>query len=184
MRDNFFQYHELRQSAEDMGVEYNISPTIFPKRNGSLNPLKLRINDEQLKEYVDGRLPDGCRNVKELCKPDNAIPHCYFGRLYCVVDAYGSVYPCIVRTASVGNLRKESLRKIWRESSGLKSIRSITSEDLKECNICQYKSICDRCPALAYAEDGSYTQASSEACRTSKQVMEVFNESQEKVSTA
>ncbi len=184
MRDNYFQYQELREHAEGMDVEHNISPTIFPKRNGSKEPLELRINDKQLKEYVDGRLPDGCSSVKELGRPDNTMPHCNFGRLYCAVDAYGRVYPCIIRTASVGNLRKESLRKIWRESEKLKAIRSITLEDLKECKACQYSSICNRCPALAYAEDGKYTGVSSEACRTSKLVMEVFNENQEKVSRA
>jgi radical SAM protein with 4Fe4S-binding SPASM domain len=185
MKDNFFQLQELKQSAEDLGVEYNINPVLFPRRDGSKEPFRFRINDEQLKEYLKDRLPhEEYESVKDLERPGLCAPHCNFGRLYCVIDAYGSVYPCIARTRVAGNLRKESVRKIWRESEELKAVRSITDKNLKECYSCEYKSICNRCPALAYAENGSYMGPSTEACRISKLIMEEFNGKKEEVSTA
>jgi len=184
MKDNFHQLYQLKQSAEGLSVEYNISPMIYPKRDGSQEPLRLRISDEQLKEFLKDRLPDECENIQKLERPAGCLPHCYFGRLYCVIDAYGGVNPCIVRTPVVGNIREESLSKIWRESEELKAIRSITFEDLKECYTCKYSAICIRCPALAYAEDGSYAGASKEACRMSKLIMEVYNGKKEKLSRA
>lgn len=184
MKDNFFQLQELKQSAEDLGAEHSISPLIFPKRDGSKEPFKFKINDQQLKEYLKDRLPyDEYASVQDLEKPAGCLPHCNLGRLNLVVDAYGSVFPCIARTGVAGNFREESVRKIWRESEELKIIRSITDKDLKACNPCEYKSICNRCPALAYAENGSYTGPSSEACRMSKLIMEEFDERKEKVST-
>jgi len=185
MKDNFFQLQELKQYSEDLGAEHSISPTIFPKRDGSKEPFKFRINDQQLKEYLKDRLPyDEYKSVQDIERPALCAPHCNLGRLYLVIDAYGSVYPCIARTGVAGNLRKDSVRIIWRESEELKTIRSITNEDLKECNSCEYKSICNRCPALAYAENGSYTGLSTEACRMSKLIMEEFNGKEKKVSRA
>ena len=182
MKDNFFQLQELKQSAEDLGAEHSISPMIFPKRDGSKEPFKFRINDEQLKEYLKDRLPyDEYKSVQDMERSALCVPHCNLGRLYLVVDAYGSVYPCIARTGVAGNFREESMRKIWRESEELKTIRSITDKDLKECNPCEFKSICNRCPALAYAENGSYTGPSTEACRMSKLIMEEFNGKEKKV---
>lgn len=184
MKDNFFQLQELKQFSEDLGIEHSISPMIFPKRDGSEEPFRFRISDGQLKEYLKDRLPyDEYKSVKDLERPGLCAPHCNLGRLYCVIDAYGRVFPCIARTGVVGNLREESLRKIWRESEELKAIRSITDKDLNECFSCEYKFICNRCPAMAYSENGSYTGPSTEACRMSKLIMEEFNGKKEEVST-
>jgi len=77
------------------------------------------------------------------------IGRCGAGRLYCGMEPNGDIVPCVFIPVKVGNIREQSLVKIWRESTVLKQIRN--RDVFKGCGECQYKHICGGCRARAYA---------------------------------
>jgi radical SAM protein with 4Fe4S-binding SPASM domain len=77
------------------------------------------------------------------------IGGCGAGRLYCGMEPNGDIEPCVFIPIKVGNIREQSLVKIWRESTVLKQIRN--RDFFKGCGECEYKYICGGCRARAYA---------------------------------
>jgi len=77
------------------------------------------------------------------------IGGCGAGRLYCGMEPNGDIEPCVFIPIKVGNIREQSLVKIWRESPVLKQIRN--RDVFKGCGECEYRYICGGCRARAYA---------------------------------
>jgi radical SAM protein with 4Fe4S-binding SPASM domain len=78
------------------------------------------------------------------------------------LDANGNVAPCdgLLNCPEyiLGNVRRNSLKKIWYNSKRLKKIKSIGREGLKGvCGKCRYNDICmGGCRAAAYLTYGSF----------------------------
>lgn len=89
--------------------------------------------------------------AKELGVIADIISGCGAGRAYCSIQPDGKVTPCVyMPNLVVGDLKKQSFREIWRESSVMKSLRR--RDDLwGSCSTCQYQAICGGCRARAYA---------------------------------
>lgn len=68
----------------------------------------------------------------------------------------GDVLPCRRMPIKIGNLKRESLYKIWYGSELLWKIRK---KDYKgKCGICSDKNECGGCRAIAYASTGDYLE--------------------------
>ena len=77
------------------------------------------------------------------------IGGCGAGRLYCGIEPNGDIEPCVFIPLKIGNIRRERLVDVWRNSAVLKKIRN--REFFKGCGECEYKYICGGCRARAYA---------------------------------
>ncbi|MGQ9680080.1 MAG: radical SAM protein [Candidatus Bathyarchaeia archaeon] len=89
-------------------------------------------------------LPSRTRRLAEF------LGGCGAGRLYCAIQPNGLVTPCVFMPIVVGDLRKQSLRKIWSTSKVLHDLSD--REALKgRCGQCKYRFICGGCRARAYA---------------------------------
>ncbi|TKJ47947.1 radical SAM protein [Candidatus Aerophobetes bacterium Ae_b3a] len=81
------------------------------------------------------------------------IGGCGVGRAYCAIQPDGIVTPCVYMPIEVGDLKKQTFKEIWNNSSVLEELRS--REDLKEhCGICEHRAACGGCRARAYAYFG------------------------------
>jgi len=81
------------------------------------------------------------------------IGGCGVGRAYCAIQPDGIVTPCVYMPIEVGDLKKQTFKEIWNNSSVLEELRS--REDLKgHCGICEYRAACGGCRARAYAYFG------------------------------
>ena len=65
-----------------------------------------------------------------------------------------------------GNLPRQKLIDIWRDSPELNDVRSITARDLPTCSSCTHVASCTRCPGLAYME-GNMRGPSTADCEKS-----------------
>lgn len=105
-------------------------------------------------------------NSEELRpKPFNRQIGCSFGRTYISLDANGDVYPCQImndKAFKAGNIRENSIKKIYGESPTFKSSRELTVMSLEQCRSCHIRYLCGGgCRARAfqntrdiYASDG------------------------------
>jgi len=80
---------------------------------------------------------------------------CLAGTGVLFVGHQGDVFPCGYLPVKCGNVLKERLFDIWRNSKELARIRDIMALEGK-CGICGYRKICGGCRARAYAATGDY----------------------------
>lgn len=80
---------------------------------------------------------------------------CLGGISFCFISNVGVVQPCGYLQVKAGDLRVESLGKIWSESPVFNQLRDRGKLEGK-CGICRYRRICGGCRARAYSVSGNY----------------------------
>ncbi len=156
MRQNMGDYKEVQRLAEELGVAFQLDPTITPKIDGDASILNLRIPNEVLPELfrdptLVGDVDEFCATAETDTRALEALP-CSAGHTACYISPYADVFPCVQFPLPTGNLRREKFLDIWRGSPQLQEVRSIRVGDLHTCSSCGNVATCSRCPGLAYME--------------------------------
>ncbi len=85
----------------------------------------------------------------KLVNLSSFIGGCGAGRLYCAIEADGSIYPCVFLPLRVGDMKKDSLSDVWMGCDVFWDLRD--REKLRgECGSCEFKYVCGGCRARAY----------------------------------
>ncbi len=157
MECNKYSYKDLKKYCIDNGYKNMASAIIFSKSNGDDSVKDLSINTEEMSiiaKEVANLEPVGKRNYYEEA--------CGSLKYMLAIDSMGDVFPCNSFLYNVGNIKNDSLSKIWGNKK-LKKIQNIKKEDLKKCTNCELQGVCSRCPGLAWLEEGDYMGCSSTA---------------------
>ncbi|NLW49515.1 MAG: radical SAM protein [Candidatus Brocadiaceae bacterium] len=116
------------------------------------------------------------RVFAELCRIDREefglawTPHPPLVALSCsrhlysmVVKANGDLYPCVGVTIPVGNIRRERLADVIRNSPVIDDLRHVYERIKGPCRNCRYNGLCYGCRGNAYQLTGDYL-ASDPCC--------------------
>jgi radical SAM protein with 4Fe4S-binding SPASM domain len=80
---------------------------------------------------------------------------CLAGQAVCFVSHTGEVFPCGYLPMTSGNVKREGIARIWRDSAIFHNLRH--DEKLQgKCGLCEYKKVCMGCRARAYGTTGNY----------------------------
>jgi len=158
MGGNFAEYKHLVHLCKEIGAGIKIDPSIAPMDDGCTAPLSLRISEDQLFQVFSD--PEVCPKG-HLPAPPSQL--CEAGRNTLTVGPTGDVVPCLQLPLVAGNVREKPLGEIWSDSPVFRRLRSLTQDDLEQCSRCELAVWCNRCPGLAYLEDGDYLGCSSRA---------------------
>jgi heme b synthase len=82
---------------------------------------------------------------------------CLGGTAFLFISHVGQVQPCGYLELNCGNVRQQSLEKIWHNSKILKSLRNFEQYKGK-CGICEYRRVCGGCRARAFEATGDYLE--------------------------
>jgi len=148
-------------------VGFFSDPMLVPTTKGSKRPLKYRLSDEELRQYV----------IWEIAVNSEIIGMsgtCSAGLSDVALSAQGKVFPCICLRIEAGDLRKGSFQDIWNSSSVFHRIRGLNLHDFEHCARCDLLNICRRCPGWALDEQGDMLLPPKEACRVTKMRKEVI----------
>lgn len=113
-----------------------LSPDQLEKTLYSLKRLKDRYDDMDFKYAIS--FPRCLIKEKSLWK---FMGRCWAGQNYCSVNINGDMKICSYSNTVLGNIFKESLVEIWKNSTVLKSYRSEEWMP-KKCKECEYKNDC------------------------------------------
>ncbi|RPI56011.1 MAG: radical SAM protein [Chloroflexi bacterium] len=80
---------------------------------------------------------------------------CLAGDGYCFISYRGDVTPCGYFPAVAGNLRRQSFRDIYVESTLFRTLRDLEGYGGK-CGACEFLRACGGCRARAYSLTGDY----------------------------
>jgi len=82
---------------------------------------------------------------------------CIAGQVIALIDVDGNVLPCSYFPKPAGNIRTQSFRDIWENSSLFQELRDFKKYKGK-CGSCEYVTVCGGCRARAYAVHGDYLE--------------------------
>jgi len=151
----------LRSFCERNSYSLGIDPQLAPGNDGSLKNLSFAAKRKDLESlfkktwFKPEKNPDGAQSG------DN--PVCGAGRNVISIDPYGNVYPCLQLPLAAGNVKKETLSRIWKESVKLEKLRRLLSRPPGECLKCALLSLCPRCPGISYLRGGDPRHAYEDA---------------------
>lgn len=159
---NYDGLKEYIKLAKKLNVRYNISPLLYPSIDGSIEPLKLRLNEEQLKEIM----------LEQYYFPQE--DPCGAGKIKVVVSPDGKVYPCPFYHKEIGDLKKESLKTIINSDKALYISKLFSKPE--ECKKCRLVKNCPRCPVISYYQEGDFKKLNKYDCTISELYYKVRGE--------
>jgi len=177
MNKNFYERHLVKSMAKSMGCLISPSHMITARNNGSRDTFSLRLNDQQLEDFLKdkelagfyaGRKPFQDHEFYFGFSDISEAAPCYSGFNSCAINPSGKVLPCNQLLYEIGDLKRQTFSEIWHNSPRLKYLRGLTLRDLKECISCKLLYSCARCPGLAFLEGENLLGPSPENCRVAK----------------
>lgn len=159
---------------EELGVKFKgFDPMVFAGHGGDTAPLVLKIPAAEAARLVPFHL---FLDEDLACGDDS--PMCGAANDFASITPHGLVYPCISMRIPMGNVREQSFKEIWTNPPDpiINDVRNATWGSLKACSGCDARGLCQRCPGLAYHEDGDVLGASSSGCEQAFARLDHLNE--------
>ena len=179
MRENIGEYEEIRALAEELQATSLYDITIVPKDNGSTQPLRHRLLDQELLSFFRQEMATSRQRMAIDSKFDGIAGNnhvCLSGTNMIAINPYGEVFPCLQVKISAGNLRRQKLRTVWSDAPILQKMRTLTISCFPICATCHLLRFCNHCPGVALLEDGDLLGPSSVACRETRIYYQVLSE--------
>ncbi len=98
---------------------------------------------------------------------------CLRHQFSCYINAFGDVMPCVGVTLPVGNIRKNRLADILRDSEIIQDLKNYPETIKGPCARCEDKEACYGCRGAAYQMTGDYLASDPLCWRNSKQLNEI-----------
>ncbi len=141
IQPNYSQLSAMYRLAENLGIPFRHDDGVFVGSDGNRRPLALRIsgqamrrNRKKLGYRSNGKGPGSCNAAKSVMS----------------ISPDGSVYPCGPFPVPAGNIRRESLAEIWRNSPLMRRVRAFKASDYRVCAGCIYEHACVGCIAMGH----------------------------------
>jgi len=166
---NCHEIPEMKEFAEEIGVEYRFDPVLIARLDGSGAPDAFRIPPEQVValDLTDERRTKEIRSFAErFCVPRmdaGLLYQCGAGVNTFHIDAEGRLSPCLISRQPSYALRSGTFRRGWQEF--IPSIRRKRRTKRTRCSGCLLAALCGRCPGLAGIERGDEEESIDYFCR-------------------
>lgn len=167
MVENRHEVPAMRAMAEGRGAKFRVDPALFPRRDGSADPLEHRIpateavaiemEDDELRRRAAGYF----QRVRDTAPADRLFS-CMAGRTGFHIDPAGTLLPCLMVASHGFDLHKGSFLTGWREVIPRFLEQEIAPD--YECHRCEKRFICGVCPAQSQMETGSVYEKSEYQC--------------------
>lgn len=152
MSINIHEYQEMRQFAIDRGIPHKVALDIFPKVDGSTEPLKYRLKPEQVFKIWKEMEEERAGNVsalpeQETCSGNNPdlseTPFdCSCGKWSVSMTPYGGMNLCLSIYYPGYDLTKGSISEGWKELVEIVASARVSPE--YECAECELVKLCTR----------------------------------------
>lgn len=158
MKLNQDQVWQIKEYAEELGVEFRFDSVLNPRLDGSKDPCDLRLSPE---EVVELDLADKKKFTQwqefssKFREPvgSDKLYYCLAGISSFHIDPYGKLSVCMMSRFQNCDLHNNSFREMWNhripQFLDLKPVRSYP------CGECDLISLCGQCPGSAWLETGS-----------------------------
>lgn len=162
IHENQDQIKALADFAKSIDAAFVYYLGAVPKVDGTREVCAYNVGLEQAVKVLDDVGNDPTDLIKYREKKDYK-PLCAAASNALYISPYGDVFPCVLLRKQCGSVLERSIKDIW-QSAELEQIRSISFDQLEDCQGCEIKNYCNRCPGIAFLESGSELKASKHDC--------------------
>lgn len=162
MEHTVYGYKEIYKLAKILNsipqFDIQIRPTFDGNTETSLhqisdkNILTQLCLDPQLLIYVNPSVPHNGGYVRSVT--DGYV--CASGRNLLSINPNGDIFPCNCLPMKLGNIRKDNIIEIWRNSELLHAWQSVNLNFFNECGMYDECAYCRICPAESVLETGDW----------------------------
>jgi radical SAM protein with 4Fe4S-binding SPASM domain len=153
--------HEVEQAkalVEGWGIKFVYCTEIFPRADGSREPLQYRLAPEDVLRIDDAILgsqrwrPEGSGEKGESCQGDNGLFTCKCGRTSLAVTPYGQMNLCVSLPTPQYDLRCGTVSEGWKTLVEFVDRANAEPGEAYECPQCPVQSHCRQGPMNAWLE--------------------------------
>jgi radical SAM protein with 4Fe4S-binding SPASM domain len=167
MTINRHEFAEMEQMAKYYGVRFRFDAALFPRFNGDLFPLKLRVSPEEAvdKEFSERSRRDEWHKFYDHFQDvpsTDAMYQCGAGLTYFHIDAYGNLQPCLMNVNHQVSLRESSFLDAW--NGKIRQVREKKLSANHVCVDCSKRVLCGYCPPFFQLETNSDSAISNFMC--------------------
>lgn len=175
---NSNEFYEIEKIAADLGLDFRMDATIFPRLNGDRSPLVLRVSPEEAveKEFSSDKRLQGMQKYFERMKgqqqSDDRLYICGAGVNSFHIDAHGNLMPCMMPAGISYDLAGGSFADGWNKI--IHDIMKLKAGENYPCAGCEKISICGFCPAFFRLDSGSEYVKSDYMCAVGSRRLEMI----------
>jgi len=156
----------IRFASEESAQAFNLYYLVCTGRGEKLTDITPQQYEDSFTSLIQAQTEYPGMMVRAKCAPQinrlavqNGLPFlnsagCPAGTGYLRVSPGGDITPCPYLPLVVGNIRGESLKRIWEESVIFKELREPRLRG--RCGVCEFGEVCIGCRARASAINGDY----------------------------
>ncbi len=158
--------HEVKLAqalVEGWGIRFVYCTEIFPRADGSLEPLRYRLTPEaivrvtgQMGRYQQWR-PEGGGEQQESCRAQEGPFTCKCGKSALAVTPYGQMNLCTALPTPKYDLRTGTVGEGWRTLVELVERANANPGPAYECPSCALEGSCRQGPMNAWLETGGFS---------------------------
>ncbi len=169
MSHTIHQWKKIEALAKEFGCGYQFDLNITARNDGGLETLDLRCWDRSaIEELFSTRLYKIYIN-DEVAQLPPSEDHsdaglCGAGATGLVISPDGTIRPCLGLITSLGNIKSNSLKEIWENSSFFPEWTSLKVSNIEKCRTCGLFPFCIKCPGSWALETGSVLKPSDYSC--------------------
>lgn len=149
LQGNYRSVKDVLAWAQDRHIPAGPTLVIMGRSDCDTNNLSHRATIEQIGELLEGLNETGFLNSAVTDKSSAVYQEnetCGVGWDKLCMGHDGNVCPCAGwERYCLGNIRKESIRSIWKDSEKLRALRKMTMQSFPQCNDCTAQDYCTVC---------------------------------------
>ncbi|MGC8927836.1 MAG: radical SAM protein [Myxococcota bacterium] len=182
MRGNYSNYIDILKWTKKFNgkiiAQYDMVITPTMSKRGGVRELNIPFEEKKRLFKEIGRIEkikevkiDEMESERQASINKDAVT-CYAGITGLYIAPDGKLFPCVEWNELLGDLRRESLIDIWRNSEKLRWIKSLRITDYKQCFSCKYLGVCSICPGLNLRDTDNIFKPSELACQRARMYYE------------
>jgi len=157
---NQHEVHQAKALVEGWGIKFVYCSEIFPRVDGSLEPLQYRIAPQDVvrldHEYGQlGWRAEGGGEQQGTCGARHGLFDCACGKNSLAVTPYGHLNLCVSLPIPNYDLRTGTMAEGWKRLTGLVDEANANPGAAYECPTCELDGVCRQGPMNAWLETGT-----------------------------
>jgi len=178
LKENLHELDLMRSITEEFGLKFRYDGTVWPRLDGSLEPLRHQIPSETLLnlDFTDEKRKSAWNKTQDLAGNsilrDERVFACNASVRSFHIDAFGYLNACMMTRSINYNVLELGFNKAWEE---IGKIRKFRRSQPSKCLSCDATAFCSQCPALSHVYYGDFETIVDPICHLAKKRKALFN---------
>lgn len=178
LEENESEIAKIQRFSDSLGVPYRLNCFLLPCLDGSKKPclyLGTQINkahtpstdlmEKDLRNCLSDSLLSGTgdqsnpetnpRTLIDQERETHSLFPCGVGLMQAAITPFGELKMCVMIDYPKYKIQDSSFKDSWERLKTL--VRNIKPDEYYQCDTCELRTYCNRCPAMSWIKNGDFT---------------------------